>query len=161
MAPWGLAPEVNERPTTAFLNRYQQSILAGGAGADADQGQRETAGQTQGLIHGCPAGVGGGMTKVSAAQFEGTNALAGQPLANEVQEGVGFAELGVGDFRRLKFFESGWASWTRVRWRGRTGHAGNRGRGSGWPAFGGEETVVVGGGRIGRVSLRNVSVQMQ
>ncbi len=44
------------------------------------------------------------MINVSAAQFEGSDALAGQTLANEVQEGVGFAELGVGDFRRLKDF---------------------------------------------------------
>jgi hypothetical protein len=42
------------------------------------------------------------MIKVSAAHFEGANALAGQTLVNEVQEGVGFAELGVGDFQRLK-----------------------------------------------------------
>ena len=49
--------------------------------------------------------------------FQVADALAGQVLANQVQEGGGFPELRVGDLRGLKFFlASGWASWARVNW---------------------------------------------
>jgi len=66
-------------------------------------------------------GHGGGRLVFAQAKFDSfevADTLAGEGLANEVQEGVGFAELRVGDFRRLEcfFFESGWASWARVSW---------------------------------------------
>jgi hypothetical protein len=73
------------------------------------------------LVEGLEQGAGVLEEGFAQAQFDGfevADTLAGEGVANEVQEGVGFAELRVGDFRRLEcfFFESGWVSWARVSW---------------------------------------------
>jgi hypothetical protein len=88
-------------------------FLAGPAGV---VGQREVGGLVEGLEQG--AGVfEEGLAQAQFDGFEVADALAGEGLADEVQEGVGFAELGVGDFRGPEFFfASGWASWARVIW---------------------------------------------
>ena len=49
--------------------------------------------------------------------FQVADTMAGQVLANQVQESGGFPELPVGNLRGMEFFlASGWASWARVNW---------------------------------------------
>jgi len=56
-----------------------------------------------------------GFAQTQLDGFKVAHALAGQGLADDVQEGGGFAELDVGDLRGLEFFlVSGAASRARV-----------------------------------------------
>jgi hypothetical protein len=73
------------------------------------------------LVEGLEQGAGvfeEGFAQAQFDSFEVADTLAGEGLADEVQERVGFAELRGGDFRGREcfFFESGWASWARVSW---------------------------------------------